>query len=312
MDLGTLTKDLDARFDTDDHRTAIEEYTKRLTGVVSPAFRNKTILTIGVGAGSYAVEKLVRLCPARVKNCDMDIVEVPNLARTAYSMEDARAGRLKVEALERRIREINPFVEVDSYSKSLTEMTTDELDELFEGVDLVVAGTDSFEAQALINEAAVERSIPAVFIGIHARSESARIVWCVPGETGCYRCVAPERYEAARTVDRARLNLDGMVGSLVDCQFIDMVALKVCVAILERGEDSQMGRFYERMYGRNDVGVRCDPTEGWGNALWDAVLSDLPKHPQDYAEELKAQVLLAMDAIWLRGRHDPKCPVCGR
>src|SRR5206468_1715631 len=36
----------------------LNEYTQRLTDIVSPAFRSRTILTIGNGAGSYAVEKL--------------------------------------------------------------------------------------------------------------------------------------------------------------------------------------------------------------------------------------------------------------
>ena len=90
----------------------LREYTSRLRGIVSPDFHTKTILTVGVGAGSYAVEKLARLCPARLKICDFDIVEVSNLARTSYSLEDAFLGRLKVDALARRIEAVNPLVEV--------------------------------------------------------------------------------------------------------------------------------------------------------------------------------------------------------
>jgi molybdopterin/thiamine biosynthesis adenylyltransferase len=287
-----------------------KEYMKRLKGLISDDFQNKTILTIGVGAGSYAVEKLARLSPARLKNCDFDFVEVSNLARTSYALDDV--GHLKVEALAKRISRINPLVEVLSYPRNLCKMSAPEIEELFRGVDLVIGGTDQFLAQAKVNEIAVKRGIPAVWIGIHARGEGGRIVWYVPGGTGCYRCVAAERYAtAAQPKAGGALNLDGMVGSLLDCQFIDMVALKIAVAILERGQDSLYGRFYERMRGRNDVVVRCHPDYAWGSGIWDAMLGDLPKQPKDFGMELKQEAILAMDTIWMKGPVNAECPVCG-
>jgi molybdopterin/thiamine biosynthesis adenylyltransferase len=266
-------------------------------------------LTVGVGAGSFAVEKLARLCPRRLKCCDPDIVEAQNLSRTLYTADDARAARRKTAALERRLAEVAPWVEVVSSPRSVTALSSNELDELFEGVDLVVAGTDSFEAQALLNREAVTRRVPAVFVGLHQGGESGRVVWYVPGETGCYRCVAPERYEAAEG-DSGGVDLDGAIGSIIDGQFVDMVALKVCVAILDRGRGTAMGRFYQQMRGRNDVVVRCAAGAGWGEQMWDAVLADLPDRPKDYAAELKREALLAMDTLWLRGPANPLCPDC--
>jgi pimeloyl-ACP methyl ester carboxylesterase len=89
-----------------------------------------------------------------------------------------------------------------------------------------------------------------------------------------------------------------------------MVATKIAVAILERRQDSAMGRFFEGMGDRNDILVRCDPDYAWGQAVWGAVLGDLPKAPKDYARELSEQALLAMDTLWLKGEYDPVCPVC--
>ena len=285
-----------------DRATARREYTKRLQGIVSDNFHGKTVLAVGVGAGSYMVEKLARLTPACIKLCDFDTVEVANLARTAYSMADV--GALKVDALARRIHEVNPLVAVQTCHANLTELSALQLADLLDGVDLIIAGTDQFAAQALCNELAVKHQLPAVFIGIHAGAQSGRIVWTAPGETGCYRCVAPERYAAAT----GTRDLVGAPGALFDCQMIDMVALKIAVALLERGQDSASGRFGRQMAGRNDVYIRCDP-DGFG--LWDALLDDLPKTPKDYAAELKGEALLAMDAVWLRGGHDARCPICG-
>lgn len=293
--------------ENDQHR---EAYTQRLKGIVSPAFQQKTILTVGAGAGSYAVEKLLRLCPKEARYCDFDHVEFPNLTRTVYTVQDARAKRLKVDALTIRAAEVNPWVRVRPYSTSFTRLSRFQMDEMFEGVDLVIGGTDSLEAQALVNEQSVMRGIPAVFIGIHAGAQGGRVIWSVPGETPCYRCVARDRFETSVQGQHQPVDLAAATGSILDCQFIDMLATKIAVAILERGQDSAMGRFFKKMGRRTDVVIRCDPDYEWGQALWNAVLGDLPKGPKDYARELGEQAFLAMDSIWLNTDYDPECPVC--
>jgi molybdopterin/thiamine biosynthesis adenylyltransferase len=286
-----------------DRASLRRDYTRRLGGLVSEALQDKTILAVGVGAGSYLVEKLARLTPGCIKLCDFDVVEPSNLARTAYSMADV--GARKVDALARRIHAVNPLVATEVCATNLNDLQEPELAALLEGVDLIIAGTDRFAAQALCNTLAIERGIPAVFIGIHAGAQSGRIVWTEPGATGCYRCVASDRY----TAEDSMRDLEGMAGALFDCQAIDIVALKIGVALLERGQDSASGRFHLQMQGRNDVHVRCAPD---GFSLWDALLHDLPKTPKDYAAELKAEALLAMDAVWLRGEWNVACPACNR
>ncbi len=287
------------------------QYTDRLGGIISPAFAERNVLVVGAGAGSFAVEKLARMCPRRIKICDFDIVSTANLSRTNYRYSDAVRGKLKVDALAERITEVNPLVEVVTYPCSITGVGQEALATIFDGVDLVIAGTDSFEAQAHINRVAFRSSVPAMFVGIHENASGGRVVWTVPGVTPCYRCAARERFEAAETNGEQALDLPSATGALVDCQFIDMVALKVAVAILERHEDSQMGRFYRKMEPRNDIVIRCDPELGWGNRLWDAVLSDLPKEPLNFAQELRDVVLFAMDTLWLTTPFDSNCPVCG-
>lgn len=289
----------------------LTSYTTRLAGIVSSDFHTKTVLVVGTGAGSYAAEKIARFCPQRIKLCDFDTVAIPNLARTCFTYTDAVAGKLKVYALAERIAEINPLVEIQVNPQSITSLSQPELEEMFQNVDLVMAGTDNFEAQALINKLAFLKGIPAVFIGIHANAQGGRVVWTLPGLTPCYRCVARERYEASVNPESASLDLVAAHGSLVDCQFIDMVALKAAIAILDRGRDSTMGHFFRRMGHRNDIVVRCDPEYAWGNALWDAMLGDLPTEPKDFAKELRDVALLAMDTIWLPGAKNPNCPICG-
>ena len=103
----------------------IEDYTLRLDGICSQTFRDSKILVVGVGAGSYMVEKLARLCPSLLILVDPDIVEASNLARTSFSMDDI--GYSKVESLANRIREINPFVEVKIYQSRIEDLAVDVL-----------------------------------------------------------------------------------------------------------------------------------------------------------------------------------------
>lgn len=286
---------------------ALERYTERLAGVVSPSFHKKTIAVVGLGAGSYMVEKLARLVPGCLRLCDFDLVEMPNLSRTCYTVSDALIRRPKAVALAHRIGDIAPVVEVVPFVRDITGMDANELNALFDGVDLVIAGTDRLEAQALINEQAMQRGIPAVFIGLHAGAQGGRIIWVIPGQTPCYRCVARERFMAN---SEGEVDLQAARGALIDCQFVDMVAAKVAVAILERGEDSAMGRFFDYMGSRSDIVARCDPAYAWGGQMWDALLADLPREPKDYAKELRETGLFAMDTIWFTAEHDPHCPLC--
>jgi molybdopterin/thiamine biosynthesis adenylyltransferase len=291
-------------------RQALElEYTRRLEGVVSPDFRQASILVVGLGAGSHMVEKLARLVPGRLTLCDLDVVEVPNLSRTVYTIEDAITRRSKTEALVRRLLDVTGgLVELRSCSGDFTGLSPIELDELFDGVDVVVAGTDQFEAQAGINLQAVERGIPAVFIGIHRHGFGGRIVGYVPGESGCYRCAAAERYEAHAEHGERSTDLAGAVGTIMDSQLVDMVALKLLVALLERGRPGLMGGFLRDIGCRTDIIVRCDPRYEHGRNLWDGVLADLPG---DQSGQLHQHLLFSMDSAWLANPPDPGCPVCG-
>jgi len=279
----------------------LENYTKRLQGIVSPSFCTKSILFVGVGAGSYMAEKLARLAPRELRLLDHDYVEVSNLSRTAYTFEDAAHHRPKVEALADRIRAINPLVNVVPLARNVVHLS--ETDDFFTGVDLVVAGTDNLEAQAHINTIAVQRGIPAVFIGIHALAQGGRIIWTLPGMP-CYRCVARERFE-----NPDDNNLAGAAGAIFDCQSIDMHATRIAVGILERDQSSLMGLFFRGLGGRNDIVVRCSTGYAWGNQVWDALLADLPSHPKRYAEELR-DYLVGMDCLGFKTSYDPSCPVC--
>lgn len=286
-----------------------EAYYDRVRDIVSPAFHQRRVLVMGVGGGSYFAVKLARLGPAELRLADFDHVEWSNLCRTAYEVDDM--GAPKVEALARLIGRANPFVATACWPVDVCALTEEESAALLEGIDLIVAGTDSFSAQARANTLSLHHDIPAVFIGVHAGAHGGRVIWSIPGETACYRCIAPERYDDfARDGERAT-DLPAAAGALVDVQLIDMVALKVSLAILERGQESALGRFWEQLGRRNEVIIRTSPDYAYGSLLWDAILADLPTTPKPFARELQEQVLFAVDTVWFSHEPNPACPECG-
>lgn len=320
--MSTLKQDEDTRLKLDDEfrpdDDLRQEYLSRTEGLVSPAAHAKVVVCVGCGAGSYLYEKLARCAsPAEIRLVDFDHVEWANLCRTAYGASDV--GKKKVDALAARLTDANPFVRAVPYCADICAMSDAETNALCAGADLLIAGTDSFPAQAKVNTLSQRLGIPAAFIGIHAAAEGGRVIWSVPqsaslsgtAATPCYRCVASERYRLFKEAGTAQVDLPGARGLLPDVQFIDSVALKVSLALLDRGQQSAMGRFYDAMRGRTEIVLRCTPEYLYGAQLWDALLSDLPTEPKLYAKEIMEEVLFAMDTIWLTTERSLNCPDCG-
>ena len=284
-----------------------EEFRKRLGDAVSEKFHRSGIMVVGVGAGSYMVEKLARMSPATISLCDPDVVETPNLARTSYELRDV--GSAKVDAMAERIHRINPSVTLKVCAERIQELDDCDLDEMFEGVGVVVAGTDNFEAQAFLNQECVRRGVPVMFIGIHNGGEGGRIRWVVPGGP-CYRCIDPFRYEDAE-VDVEALDLDGANGSIVDCQLIDSIALKICVALLERGQKSGFGAFYDALDGKSEVVVINSEDYEWGQQLMGAMFASEDPNLQKSLDEARGY-FEPLGTLWLPNEKDKHCPVCGK
>lgn len=285
-----------------------ETYLDRTKHAFSPEFQEKSVLIVGVGCASLAVLDLARSNPKRIRLCDFDIVQLHNLCRTAFMME--HVGEEKTIALAKLIEVCNPMVTVETCSRDICSLTEAQTDELADGIDLIMATTDHFPAQALLNRLSLRHNIPAVFSGFHAGALGGRIVHVIPGVTPCLRCVAHERYEVFDVEGTAATDLQGVHGALIDTTFIDTVALKIAMAVLERGTESPLGRFFDNLRGRNEIVARTSTGYEWGSQLWDAILNDLPTNDKDYAAELKEQVLFGMEAIALKAEFDPECPDC--
>jgi adenylyltransferase/sulfurtransferase len=141
---------------------------------------------VGCGAiGAAAAQLLARAGAGRLRVIDRDFVEPSNLQRQALFDElDARESLPKAVAAEAKLRRLNSGIEIEGVVSDLTPANAAEL---LAGFDLVLDGTDNFETRFLINDFAVQASIP----WIYAAAVGSYGVTCVirPGQTACLACL---------------------------------------------------------------------------------------------------------------------------
>lgn len=120
------------------------------------------------GVGSYAVETLVRSGIGYLRIIDFDSVKYSNFNRQLFAVEET-VDRLKVDAAQKRIFEINPECKVDKRAVFVDESN---VGELLEGVDVVVDAIDSVSSKASLLVAVSQAQIPAVTsMGAAARTD---------------------------------------------------------------------------------------------------------------------------------------------
>jgi molybdopterin-synthase adenylyltransferase len=150
--------------------------------------RNSAVAIVGVGAlGSFQAMAMARAGIGRLRLIDRDYVDLSNLHRQwLYEEEDAENGVPKAVAARKRLERINSEVE---YAAEISDLTPRNAQELLDGVDLILDGTDNFETRYLINDFAVSRRIPWIYGG--AVASTGIVMPVIPLETGCLRCVYP-------------------------------------------------------------------------------------------------------------------------
>src|SRR5881227_1402194 len=117
------------------------------------------VLLIGAGGlGSPAGLYLAAAGVGRIGIVDADTVDESNLQRQVLH-STASIGMAKTESAKQRIEELNPDVRVLTYRERLT---SENIDRMLEGVDVIVDGTDNFPTRYLLNDASLRHRIPVV------------------------------------------------------------------------------------------------------------------------------------------------------
>ncbi len=151
--------------------------------------RGASVCIVGCGAlGSFQAEALVRAGIGRLILVDRDYVDFTNLQRQwLYEEADAQSESPKAIAAARRLHQLNRDVEIDPH---VSDFTPSNAEELVNGCDLILDGTDNFETRYLLNDISVKLALPWIY---GAAIGSYGIVMPVVPERGpCFACVYPE------------------------------------------------------------------------------------------------------------------------
>jgi molybdopterin/thiamine biosynthesis adenylyltransferase len=173
-----------------------------------------------VGAGGLGAPAALYLAAAGVGTvilADPDDVDLSNLQRQViYTEEDV--GRPKPEAAADRLAALNPHIFVAGFNDAFTERTADEL---VDGVDLVLDGTDDFATRFCVNAACVRHGKPLISGAIGRWTGQVGVF---PGRP-CYQCLVPEVPPEAETCQAVGVvgALAGVIGSMMALEGIKML-----------------------------------------------------------------------------------------
>lgn len=120
----------------------------------------KTVLVLGVGGvGGYVCEALVRSGIGNIIIVDYDIVDETNINRQIIAL-NSTIGKMKVDVLEERIKDINPKCNVIKIDEMIT---IDNISELFKiDIDYLVDACDTVTVKKKIIDECLKRKIPFI------------------------------------------------------------------------------------------------------------------------------------------------------
>lgn len=137
----------------------------------------KRVAVIGCGGlGGYLIEYLARIGVGAIVAVDGDVFEPSNLNRQLLSVP-GNLGISKAEAAARRVREIDPEIQVQAVHAFLTE---DNARTLIRGCDGVLDGLDTIPARRILEKACTEEGIPLFHGAIQGWVAQAAV--CLPGD----------------------------------------------------------------------------------------------------------------------------------
>ncbi|MCX7413251.1 MAG: ThiF family adenylyltransferase [Planctomycetia bacterium] len=241
------------------------------------------VAVVGCGAlGSVVALTLVRAGVGFLRLIDRDLPEASNLPRQMlFDEADVTAGLPKTVAARQHLERINSAATIEAV---VADLTAANCGELLAGVDLIVDGTDNFEARFLVNEFACRQGVPWVHGG--AIGAEGRVLAVLPGRTACLRCLIPDPPAA---------------GSLPTCDTAGILGpTALVVGAVESAEAIKL------LVGGNDrVGNRlfvCD--------LWEGIWRTIDLEP---LSRQGCPTCRKRDFPWLEGRIAGRAAaICGR
>jgi adenylyltransferase/sulfurtransferase len=187
------------------------------------------VAIIGCGAtGSALATLLGRAGIGTLRIIDRDFVEPSNLQRQSlFDEKDAAESLPKAIAAARKIAAFNSQIVVEPKVEDLVPAN---IEASLEGMSLLLDGTDNFETRYLINDYAIDRTLPWIYSA--AVGSYAVTLNVVPRQTACLACIFPDSPRGL--VETCETS--GILNSAVN--FVASVAATEALKLLVAGADA--------------------------------------------------------------------------
>ncbi len=177
------------------------------------ALLDAEVLVLGAGGlGAPIIQYLAAAGVGTLGIADDDEVELSNLQRQVIHGNDD-VGRKKVDSAADFVEQLNPDVDVRKHE---LRVTADNIEDLIDGYDFVVDGTDNFATRYLVNDACTLAGIPFSHGSIF-KFEGQVTTFAGDDDSPCYRCLFPEAPPAGMVPNCSTAGVLGVLPGTVGC-----------------------------------------------------------------------------------------------
>ena len=165
----------------------------QLGGVGQRRLKAASIAVVGAGGiGSAAIPALAGAGLGRLTVIDDGSVERSNLQRQTIFRDD-QIGQRKAGLAAEFARALNPHVDAVAVAQRLDG---DNVDELIDGHDLVLDGSDNFATRLTVSDAATRLQIPLVSAAAVQFQGQVGLFRGWESDKPCYRCFVGDAFDA--------------------------------------------------------------------------------------------------------------------
>lgn len=142
----------------------IDEQFTRTKALIGDCAQEKlstsSVIVFGVGGvGGYAIEALIRAGIGKIDIVDSDKINLSNLNRQIIALHST-LNQYKVDVMEKRAKDINPNVKINSFKTFFDENTISQFD--FSKYDYVIDAIDTVKSKILLIETCKKLNIPII------------------------------------------------------------------------------------------------------------------------------------------------------
>ena len=217
----------------------------------------KGAVILGCGSvGSLVAMELAKSGVGKFLLVDADTMEYHNICRHQCGIEDV--GDLKVNCIKRKLKNINPTVEVITYDGVVENLPKEILDDFCDKENTIFVGcADNRGADVYSNSISNYYGSPFISLGFWERASAGEIFYHIPNKNmPCYECALGNggdisaRVQANHHVYSNKENIEDVnfePGISVDINFITTIGIKLIIDILNINYEDYIPRLLNNL-----------------------------------------------------------------